>query len=156
MSDEELIVFLGERLDEDERAAVGAGGGPWEVGPAFGARENMVRIREQGVLVDSVGSCAEQWAFVGQTASIPNWRENAAHIARHDPYRVLREVEGKRQIIEEWEAVLSAVTDEVHTDPLLDTAQEVTRDRSLAMAWVVKVLALSYSEHPDYQDEWTP
>lgn len=60
---DDLLAWLREQLDADEQGAVRAGGGEWEVGPAFGARENIVRIREHGVLVDSVGSCAyrDQW-----------------------------------------------------------------------------------------------
>jgi len=147
-----IVDFINARLDEDERGAVRAGGREWEVGPAFGARENMVRIREQGAFVDSVGSCAETWAFVGQVASIPNWRENAQHIARHDPARVLAEVDAKRRII--------ALADEASgLDMSVDNDRRVAPRDMAAEPYVgdliLRALALPYVGHPDYREEWT-
>lgn len=56
----------------------------------------------------------------------------AAHIARHDPRRVAADVDAKRQIIELHERDAIFGTD------------------------VLRMLALPYSGHPDYQEEWRP
>lgn len=61
------------------------------------------------------------------------------HIARHDPARVLREVEAKRRIIG---LCVGTLEDE---DYGLVLAQEV-----------LQRLALPYAEHPDYREEWRP
>lgn len=53
-----------------------------------------------------------------------------SHIARHHPSRVLREVEAKRQ--------------------LLDALAPIEKYR-----WSLRLLALPYADHPDYQQEWT-
>jgi len=133
---DDLVAFLRARLDEDEQGAVRAGGRVWEVGPSFGGKDNMVRIREEDVLVDSVGSCAELWAFVGQTASIPNWRDNAAHIARHNPARELDVVAAHRAIVD-W----------IDYELADDAAQQMPWDLACHLAAV-------YASHPDYRDEW--
>lgn len=57
--------------------------------------------------------------------------DNAAHIARHDPARVLREVAAKRAIVERY---------------------------AKAPDWAggedVRLLAAVWSDHPDYRQEW--
>jgi hypothetical protein len=84
------------QLDEDERVALASDPGPWEVGPTFGARDSRVYVREaseQGI--DTIGTCV----IAGQVANKTRFRENAQHIARHDPSRVLAEVQrGRRDI----------------------------------------------------------
>ncbi len=67
-----------------------------------------------------------------------------AHIARHDPARVLREVEAKRRLLEQFRlrgdsvrAVVRPVTGGVWDD-------------------LLRLLALPYDGHPDYREEWRP
>lgn len=146
----DLIAWLRQQLDTDEQTAVRAGGSEWEVGPAFGARENMVRIREQGVLVDSVGSCAESWAFVGQVASIPNWRENAQHIATHDPARVLRQVAAQRSILNLCAAAMDAGQIKPGTTWNDDAAGAEVAEAT------VRLLGEVYRDRPGYREEWRP
>lgn len=88
----ELVAWLRAQLDEDERlarAATRSGGGgedddgvwsPAEAGPWGEARVEGIGI----TIYDEGGHTPEQ----------------AGHIARHDPARVLREVEAKRRIME--------------------------------------------------------
>lgn len=59
------------------------------------------------------------------------------HIARHDPARVLREVEAKRRVVDRYSWLRE------HGD---------TGD----MAWVLPLLAAAYADHPDYRPEWAP
>ena len=54
-------------------------------------------------------------------------KPDAAHIARHDPARALREAQAKRRL----------VGDEWFEDPE-----------------TMRILAEVYSDHPDYRDEW--
>jgi hypothetical protein len=70
----------------------------------------------------------------------------AEHIARHDPARVLREVEAKRRILERYRAL---VEDFDHVD---ETVFEHTRRATLEDA--LADLALPYADHPDYREEW--
>ena len=67
-----------------------------------------------------------------------HWAIASIYIARHDPARVLREVEAKRRI------VATAVL-------MLDGGVSYESWES-----VLQDLALPYSEHPDYRQEWKP
>lgn len=60
-----------------------------------------------------------------------------AHIARHDPARVLAECEAKRRIVGQVERNVRDVT-----GGWLDR--------------ILHLLALPYADHPDYRDEWRP
>lgn len=109
---DDLVEFVRHRLDEDELLAkeltVLAGDGSWRVsggGLASGDYELLAAYRALGQL--------SSWHLV--------------HIARHDPARVLREVEAKRQILD------------------LPSHTCVTVARRLALVW---------SDHPDYRPEW--
>jgi Family of unknown function (DUF6221) len=77
------VAFAAARLDEDE-AAAGAGarrvGMPWRAEPQPGT--------PGGLILDDLG-------LVGSTGGL----YAAEHIARHDPARVLREVEAGRRIL---------------------------------------------------------
>ncbi|MFH9579108.1 DUF6221 family protein [Streptomyces globisporus] len=123
MSDD-LVQFLRDRLDDDERIARHAVDGPWVDpmgGPIRGGYEERFVIAQQ----------VQRW--------------NSQHIVRHDPARVLREVEAKRRIL--YLAVqLPKVT--ASTD-MFDNSRDAWAD-------VLKQLALPYADHPDYRDEWRP
>lgn len=96
----ELVAFVRTCLDDDERVAREADPGPWEVGSTFGARDNRVYVREAGDPgIDTIGTCI----IAGQVANKTRFRENAVHIARWDPARVLAEVEAKRRILDDHE-----------------------------------------------------
>ncbi len=115
---DDLVQFLRARLDEDERTARRAG-------------DSFRQIGETGVIVATEGDRAEECASA-------NWAGVAEHIARHDPARVLAEVEAKRRVIGRMvnhATVMGA--DEVHGD-------------------VLRSLALPFADHPDYRAEWRP
>jgi len=135
-SNSDLVTFLRARADEDEAAAVAArDGGTW------GAAHDFV--------VDDL--CG-----VGELA--------AAHIARHDPARVLREVEAKRRIVKLHERIwIHPAADEFNdahltTEPMPVCAScrpEMQFRR--AQSWpcrTLRTLALPYADHPDYQEGW--
>ena len=114
----ELVDFLKARLDEDEAAA-------------SRVKSSWRQIGETGVIVASDGDRAEECAN-------GNWTGIAEHIVRHDPARVLAEVEAKRRTmarIENHAALMGR--DEIHGD-------------------LLRLLALPYAVHPDYNASWKP
>ncbi|AMM12338.1 DUF6221 family protein [Streptomyces albidoflavus] len=117
----DLIAFLRARLDEDEAVARAATAGPWV--------ESGVGDHGWGVSFSAPGSGVE-------ADDSSQGRADAAHIARHDPARVLAEVEAKRQIVERYAWLCE------HGDT--------------GGAWVLPLLALPYADHPDYRDAWRP
>ena len=148
MSD--LIAFLNARLDEVEAAAKAADPGPWEVGER-GGQDSMVWIREKDSPgIDNVGITYRKPVFTAQVSNI-RFRENARHIARHDPARVLRDVEADRKLIAAYEAARSDV-------PPVDDWYEVAHGIRIGLAdgleSALKIRAERFSDHPDYQPEW--
>lgn len=121
----DLVEFLTARLDEDEqvaRAAIAPGPtGSWvvHVGRAIG----VVCTAESGQRVASVSRAPQ-----------------SEHIARHDPARVLADVEAKRRLL----AVLDG-------DPFDALGAE-----GAYKLLVAKHLAAPYADHPDYRPEWAP
>lgn len=85
-----------------------------------------------------------------------------AHIARHDPTRVLREVEAKRRILEQYEASLeqSKRFRQRAASGVESDAQKLQRStesiRLLVLLGVVRLLALPYADHPDYREDLRP
>lgn len=136
-----LIAFLRERLDEDEQAAsiiqVGGFHPPtWSARP--GRSRRWMEVVGRSVML---GDPDDEWCDDGVIALVPDSRCEWAHIARHDPARVLREVAAKRRIIAEC-TPSSGV-------PALELAAALG-------ALVLARLAETYSDHPDYRDEWMP
>ncbi|MFF2502213.1 DUF6221 family protein [Streptomyces sp. NPDC058067] len=108
----ELVDFLRARLDEDEAAAMRV-------------RSSWRQIGETGVIVASDGGYAEECAN-------GNWTGIAEHIVRHDPARVLAEVEVKRQLLEgaqRWEG---------------GTLED----------YILAPLARVWRDHPDFDPVW--
>lgn len=155
----DLVAFLRARLDKDEQAAQAVG---------------CVEIEAVDHLWETKYlNLRQPDGEVRHTAEFS--AELADHIARHDPARVLAEVDAKRQIVAASNA-----------DCLPGCAAEHTFSGSCALRWmgpaseaggtrwvhdavgaavpappattgyVLRLLALPYREHPDYQPEWAP
>lgn len=152
-----LIEFLEARIAEDEAAARAATDGPWGVdkdGEVY--KSDSVRevpcTRLDGSKYISTDQINVTCDSEGMRASVE--LENAIHIARHDPARVLREVAAKRAVLE---TVLPCPT-------CLEGSRCVPHDASAgAPTWrpatdrderALKLLATVYSDHPDYREEW--
>jgi hypothetical protein len=135
----DLIAFISARLDEDEQMARAATYGVWVVGPTFGARDNRVYVKPEGFGIDTIGTCV----IAGQVSNTPEFRANAQHIARHDPARVLREVEAKRRLVFQFEHRGNAVRGAIQP--------------STGGVWddLLRLLALPYADHPDFQAGWS-
>jgi len=125
-----LTAFLAARLDEDEAAARAASApSPWK------AAEHE----------------ADSWIVTDATSEPLIYDEGtpdlleAAHIARHDPARVLREVAAKRAILAE------------HQEAASGGYCELCYYGYGGGSWpcpTVRALASVYSDHPDYREEW--
>lgn len=71
------------------------------------------------------------------------------HIARHDPVRILREVEAKRAVIN-----MVPLSQEEAEERFAGFFVEEGAGWEKAQEYVLKHLATIYADHPDYQQEW--
>ena len=134
----DLKTFLLARIAEDEavaRAAVDKDG-RWHVDRSHPLYESVV----QGDIhiYDEGGHTAEQ----------------AAHIARHDPARVLAECAAKRAIVDRHRRdpdVQRMIYGDIYPCTECGDADDSP------MEWpcpTMRILAAVYADHPDYQSEW--
>lgn len=128
MSD--IVEFLKARLDEDEALAIGLAAecSGWQV-------RDTERAKRRSVMDDI--PIHQRGRGSGPIATAADMR-TADHIARHDPVRVLREVEAKRKILAEFYDEWPADCDEI-----LGAQRDAVRS-------VLRHLASAYSDHPDY------
>jgi len=140
----DLIAFLRARLDEDGRTALGAAAGGHASWRGYGAGDvGAWTIYDDQWTVASVAVYDHDQALSGQPGAVgPRYRSAAAddtatHIARHDPARVLAEVDAKRRQLDAFDEYGTH-----DTWDLIDTA--------------LRLLALPYATHPDYQKTWAP
>jgi hypothetical protein len=149
----EFLPWLRARLDEDEQVA----------------RAALQHENVPGVW-NAIGSGTKDdhdlsyWA-VHQVA-VPRWSEPSArdlmtHIARHDPARVLAEVAATRRIVDEHGPYGGGPAG--RTDPTAcgvcvdwDEAGYDGPPPATAPCLTLRLLALSYADHPDYRDDWRP
>ena len=119
---DDLARWLGEQFDEDERIARAADPGPWK-------SESLGR-HDQAAIKPAAPTSLIQ--FDGSRAAA-----NGVHAARHNPARVLREIEAKRRIVDRYEWLRE------HGD-------------TGGTAWVLPLLALPYADRPGFREEWRP
>jgi hypothetical protein len=131
-SDEGIAAFLAARLDEDEATAKAAteAEGQW-FAPGPGAGEWSVR-NNRAIVDCPAGVIAFDEGCPTDT--------QAAHIARHDPARVLRSVAAVRIILAACQ----------HAGPWVAYTPEEWLEFALPL------LAAIYSDHPDYRPQWKP
>jgi hypothetical protein len=156
---DEMITFVREQLDEDERIAREATPGPWA---ADDDQEVYSEVDDGPLNEPSVANCYRNPRTGDRGA-------NPQHIARHDPARVLREVEAKRKILDEllslphymWQnhddygcpKVLDAESWRYvygTAEQVCDCGRDAHVDRSL------RLLAAIFSDRPGYREEWRP
>jgi hypothetical protein len=132
---DDLVQFLRARLDEEEAATRAAAraerADTWTTVPD-----------SHGGVLDGTGTRSLIVGYGDVMAP-----ETATHIARHDPARVLAEVDAKRQIVDRMAGMLAAAEGDSEVDHYggLDAAEGT-----------LELLALPYADHPDYRDEWRP
>jgi hypothetical protein len=166
MSDD-LVAFLRARLTDDERAAKAAPDGPWGVaearqeGPwtvlgAFTPHERFNTASD----TREITVRREQIAGADLGAGGVRTRAAAEHIARHDPARVLADVEAKRELVKlHGRAVLRAGGGAQYfdTETVCRSCEPNYQFRELSWpCTTLRLLALPYADHPDYRDEWRP
>ena len=145
----DLVEFLRDRLDEDFEA----------VRLVLGVNV-MAAIRH--------GKSAPRWvpspksdAGVWDTDGVPRvkfvWARERDHIIRHDPARVLAEVEAKRSLIARGDTLFCECNfaDAPPTNPD-DRSQQIPHHYDCTAYRIAQVLALPYADHPDYRVEWRP
>jgi hypothetical protein len=133
MSD--LVEFLRAALKEDERVARAATAGPWHVGTVM----SDIHTADVYNPYTSITSAYEEPCCA---------EEDAAHIARHDPARVLAEVAAKRQLLTICVAAMEA--DEIPEHATWSdyaAGAEVARD-------VLTVMAQPFAGRPGWREEW--
>ncbi|MDG4749324.1 DUF6221 family protein [Micromonospora sp. WMMD718] len=146
---DDLVTWLREQLDEDERAARKAaavcGCHPPATRWLFSEESTDGRI----LVVDDPHPdprrrLARRWnrTFDGLFM--------AEHIARHDPARVLAEVDAKRRILDFLEY------DRVDVSQAAGPPITVPGQRPAIAHPVLCMLALPYAGRPGYRDEWRP
>lgn len=75
----------------------------------------------------------------------------ATHIARHDPARVIRDIDAKRQILRHITPELDAGSGGVDSDEFGDELAHWTR-----LLTIARLFAQAYADHPNYQEDWRP
>jgi hypothetical protein len=129
---DELVQWLGVQLDEDERIARAATPGPWV---------------DQGGYVTDVGPKVQVTDYGTQDGEPeednPQGRADSAHIVAHDPARVLREIDAKRNLLH--------LAERAH-----DYHETFTSGFASALERTLRLFALAYADRPGYREEWAP
>ncbi|MER5209406.1 DUF6221 family protein [Streptomyces sp. NPDC002838] len=141
---DELVRWLGEQLDEDERIARAAtwceDAAAWHAEPSpFGARDGGQRWYIEDAMDDGVVTHVDPVASDDEGV--------ARHIAEWDPARVLREIDAKRELLRRYEAMAADVL--VLTSGVQEILSEYRRV-------ILPSLAAGYSDRPGYREEWRP
>jgi hypothetical protein len=154
MSD--LAAFYAARLDEDEAAAKAAAGPEWleDGSPSLAV---FARQWSEG---DRPGVRGIAWCSNGYDDD----RANMAHIARHDPARVLREVGAGRAILELHKPDRDPADQWYGHDVRCEecggiTGSAASGERGFQRSWpctTLRHLAAVHNAHADYQQEWKP
>lgn len=119
-----IVDFLHARLDEDEATAEAVYVDPaWEYDETSGVGGIVYECGDGAWVADKVGP------------------RNGAHITRHDPAHVLRDVAAKRCVIEALQHWPSWVGPGDHGD--------------LPARMALRQMASVYADHPDYDPTWT-
>ena len=128
---DELVQFLRARYDEEQRLAEGAAHHTepdWSDGGSYG-ESVTTEPRHVPVAVSPWGGAMLD--------------EVRAHIVCHDPARVLREVGAKRELLR-----VAAAAHDYH--------ETFTSGFAAALEGTLRLFALAYADHPDYNAEWRP
>lgn len=139
---DDLVQWLNDQLDTDAQRATAAGGVDWLRAEHPGETVVIFDSKGEPVVYD------EGWPSEAQ----------AAHIAEHDPARVLREIDAKREIVR------------LHTSPhsvvdgfcVEEGGQCTHRGETECTICggdgcaTLRLLALPYADRPGYREEWRP
>lgn len=147
----DLIAFLKARLDETERLAELQPPWPW-------------KLNAEG---DEIWADDEELVASAYALSGGQQRATAAWIVRHDPAHVLADIEAKRAIID-LHQITATREDNYPFNPFTGERNKDEFDVSCSVCgWVdhddrdsacttLRLLALPFASHPDYQESWRP
>lgn len=120
----DLVDFVRARLDEDEEMASAASPGPW----ATNAEHDEVTAVDGETVAD------------GFALSNRQLRATVDHIARHDPSRVLSDVDSaRRTLVRCQEEMLSSIPRLIHFAQM-----------------TVWEMAQRWSDHKEFREDWRP
>lgn len=152
MSD--LTDFLLARIAEDEAVARAASPSPWQYGDVASVaggslydKTRMIGDLHYEHLGNHDGSIVRH--LLSDEADA-----NGAHIARHDPARVLAECEAKRRIVEEH-ALVRIDRPDLHPDACAACGCHETYPTRWPCR-TLRYIATAYADHPSYREEWRP
>lgn len=149
----DLTQWLGEQLDEDKRIAFDAGGDRWSHhgGSLMWPTERGPRdavVTHQG---SAVGCIAITNPVHGDGTP------EALHIVEHDPARVLREIDAKRQVVAQHTPSRPEYMPHRERGCLTCTTTQAWDDKANeANCLTLRLLALPYADRPGYRPEWRP
>jgi uncharacterized protein DUF6221 len=182
---DDLVAFLKARLDEDEHAARAACGTRGHLGADTGEHWRWEHAHHLDPLVDTpvdieadtaadnefIGDgrqvdlrSIEEYPFRALPGSGPHVALTgteevapgvALHVARHDPARVLRGVEAKRRIVQDYEQYTARLRVD-RPAAWNDRLPAAWSDRVAALHGALKHVAAEWNTHPDYQEAWRP
>lgn len=129
-----LVEFLLARIAEDKQIAQAATPGPWVRWDA----PDVTAVAATETSLFGTPVTPSVWVVSGLSGLLPS---DATHIARHDPVRVLAECDVKKQIIG------------LHRSNQGSNYSQRRGEWEITSA-VLRLYALLYVNHPDYQEEW--
>jgi hypothetical protein len=159
-----IAEFLSARLDEeyaDALAAQESDPAPWRVDAAQGAFTNQRNGHGAGLVIAFDDEAL--WDCEGSNALCMT-APTARHVARWDPAHVLRDVEAKRAIVEDY-VITCRVRDEADTrvkaaratgridSAALDDWGRAGREASILEGILIR-MASPHGAHPDYNPAW--
>jgi hypothetical protein len=159
---DDLAQFLSDRLDDDEEVARDAA----HLTPGHWTTEENYPVSVADELPAEADVFERAVAFDEGSPS----EQQAAHIARHDPARVLAQVAIDREMLNEYDSLTRAyAAHRKEADRLKESADEdVIRRNALRreadylpailhilQRWAKRKAAL-YDNHRDYRQEWRP
>lgn len=142
---DDLVRWLGKQLSEDEAAAERTLSPELRAGRFRGKTIPHWKITGNGYgLIDEDG---------GTVRAQNIFPAEAAHVVRHDPARVLREIEAKRAVVARYEFACR----EASRLDLDEGEREMWIRVGGALQSVVIQLAAPYADRPGYRaEEWAP
>ncbi|MCM3822271.1 DUF6221 family protein [Streptomyces sp. DR3-1] len=150
----DLIAFLRARLDEDEARARALPPGPWtwRKGEAATTSPGDALVGADGQPVLSASDPDEYMAWIIRADGFD------AYLQQVQPARVLAEVEAKRQIVGLHPVIGGWEDEDGHDRGLGCECCGHSEEYSDRGGWceTLRLLALSYADHPDYREEWRP
>ena len=152
MSD--IVEFLRARLDEDEAAARAASPGGWTYNGVDSVSGGMFYDETRTIGTVYYEQPDDHDGRIVRHLLTDEADANGAHIARHDPARVLREVEAKRAILDALADAEQAVSGYDNGNPDNPPSYWQEWGNRHALALTVEHLAAVYADHPDYRQEW--